>query len=183
MINGVLLQPLPYANGDRLVLVQQRAIINGQEGTPQLSIKEVYDFREQASSFDGLVEYHTMFFVLLGRGEPERVETGVVSSNFFDVLGVTPLLGRTFVDVDDDLDAEAVLVLSHEYWQQSFGGDPNVIGQVFEMNTRPHTVVGVLPPIPQFPNSNDVYMSTSVCPFRANAERTRMARIGVRSRT
>ncbi len=183
VINGVLLQPLPYANGDRLVLVQQRAIINGQEGTPQLSIKEVYDFREQASSFDGLVEYHTMFFVLLGRGEPERVETGVVSSNFFDVLGVTPLLGRTFVDVDDDLDAEAVLVLSHEYWQQSFGGDPNVIGQVFEMNTRPHTVVGVLPPIPQFPNSNDVYMSTSVCPFRANAERTRMARIGVRSRT
>ncbi len=170
VIYGVLLRPLPYQHGDRLVLLKQSApgirIANAQA-----SIPEFYDYREQASSVDELVEYHTMFFVLLGRGEPQRIQTGVVSDNFFDTLGVTPLLGRTFVDGEDDLDSEAVLVLSHDYWQNALGADPDVIGQVYEINTRPHTVVGVLPPIPQFPNEVDVYMPTSACPFRANAER------------
>jgi putative ABC transport system permease protein len=61
-----------------------------------------------------------------------------------------------------------VLMLSYPYWQSRFGGDPRVVGQVFEMNDRPHTVVGVLPPIPQFPNENDVYMPVSACPFRSS---------------
>lgn len=170
VIYGVLLKPLPYAHGERLVLLQQSAA--SRDGSEiAFSIRELYDYREQTAAFDGLVEFHNMFFVLLGRGEPERVQTGVVSANFFDVLGVTPEIGRTFVEGDDHLDAEAVLVLSHGYWQRAFGGDPEVVGQVFEMNNRPHTVVGVLPPIPAFPNEVDVYMPTSACPFRANGER------------
>ncbi len=112
-----------------------------------------------------------MSFDLLNRGEPDRVDTGVVSANFFDVLGVRPKLGRTFVDGDDDAGAPAVLVLSHEYWRTRFGGDPDIVGQTFQMNDRPHTVVGVLPPIPQYPADCDVYMPTSACPFRAAAER------------
>ena len=86
-----------------------------------------------------------------GRDEPERVQTGVVSANFFDLLGVKPLLGRTFRTGEDKHGAEAVLVLSHDYWMRSFGGDPKVVGRVFTMNDRPHTVVGVLPPIPGLP--------------------------------
>ena len=89
-----------------------------------------------------------MSFYPLNRGEPDRVDTGVVSANFFDVLGVRPKLGRTFVDGDDDAGAPAVQVLSHEYWRTRFGGDPNIVGQTFQMNDLPHTVVGVLPPIP-----------------------------------
>jgi putative ABC transport system permease protein len=68
-----------------------------------------------------------------------------------------------------------VLVLSHAYWRSRFGGDPRVVGQVFEMNDRPHTVIGVLPPMPQFPDENDVYMPVSACPFRS-AEAVRTAR-------
>ena len=79
-----------------------------------------------------------MWFILLGRAEPERVATGVVSSNFFDVLGVQPLFGRTFRAADDAPGAPAVLMLSHKYWQRSFGGDPSIVGQVFQMNDRPH---------------------------------------------
>ncbi len=171
VIYGVLLRPLPYENGERLVLLQSRT---APRGVIQTSIAELYDYRDQAWTLDELVEYHTMYFVLLGRDEPERVQTGVVSDNFFDTLGVTPLHGRTFVEGEDDLDSDAVLVLTYDYWQRAFGSDPDVVGQVFEMNTRPHTVVGVLPPIPQFPNTVDVYMPTSACPFRAGAER-RMA--------
>ena len=170
VINGVLLKPLPYEHGDRLVLLQQSAPLNNQP-TVGVSIKELYDYREQLASFDGLVEFHQMSFDLLRRGEPDRVATGVVSPNFFEVLGIKPLAGRTFVESDDDEGAEAVLVIGHAYWQTKFGGDRNIVGQVFEMNNRPHTVVGVLPPVPLYPNEVDVYMPTSACPFRSGAER------------
>ena len=170
VINGVLLKPLPYANGDRLVLIEQSAPLTSVPAVG-VSIKELYDYRAQLASFEGLVEFHQMNFDLLRRGEPDRVSTGVVSPNFFDVLGIAPIVGRTFIETDDDHGADAVLVLSHAYWQTRFGGDRSIVGQVLEMNDRPHTVVGVLPPVPQYPNDVDVYMPTSACPFRAAAER------------
>jgi len=94
-----------------------------------------------------------------------------VSPNFFNVLGIAPILGRTFVADDDKPGAPAVLVLSYSYWQKKFGGDRSIVGQVFEMNDRPHTVVGVLPNVPHYPQENDVYMPSSACPFRAAAEK------------
>jgi hypothetical protein len=86
---------------------------------------------------------------------------------------VTPLLGRTFRADDDSKNAPAVLVLSYAYWQHAVGGDPAIVGRTFELNDRIHTVVGVLPPIPQFPQSDppdDVYMPPSACPFRSNPQ-------------
>ncbi|MGE0462509.1 MAG: ADOP family duplicated permease [Vicinamibacterales bacterium] len=171
VINGVLLKPLPYEHGDRLVVVRQSAPLTGQN-TVGVAIAEYFDYREQAEVFDGLVEYHQMNFDLLNRGEPDRVSTGVVSANFFDLLGIKPVLGRTFVASDDVPGAEAVLVLSHTYWRTKFGGDPDIVGQVFEMNDRPHRVIGVLPNVPHYPQENDVYMPVLACPFRAAAERT-----------
>ena len=171
VINGVLLKPLPYEHGDRLVIVQQSRPLSGQ---PQVgvAIAEYFDYRERATDvFDGLVEYHQMNFDLINRGEPDRVNTGVVSHNFFDLLGITPILGRSFVAADDVRDAEAVLILSHTYWRTKFGGDPNIVGQVFEMNDRPHRVIGVLPNVPHYPQENDVYMPVLACPFRAAGER------------
>jgi predicted permease len=169
VIHGVLLKPLPYVDGDRLMLVRQSAPLAGQD-TVGVSIPELYEYRRELTNFTGLVEFHQMSFDLLNRGEPDRVATGVVSPNFFDVLGIRPRLGRTFVETDDDHGAEAVLVLSHSYWRTRFGGDPGIVGQVFEMNDRPHTVIGVLPPVPHYPQECDVYMPTSACPFRAAAE-------------
>jgi len=166
VVHGVLLQSLPYGGGDQLVKIQVDApgagISDGRYSVPELN-----DLRAMSHSFEGIVEYHAMFFILLGKPEPERVATGVVSANFFDLLGVRPALGRTFLPGEDKKGAEAVLVLSHAYWMRSFGGDPAVVGRVFEMNDRPHTVVGVLPPIPGYPEDNDVYMPVSACPFRS----------------
>ena len=170
VINGVLLKPLPYGNADRLLLIQQVAPLANAPNVG-ISIRELYEYRSQLTSFEGLVEFHQMSFDLLRRGEPDRVATGVVSPNFFDVLGIQPRLGRGFVESDDDHGAEAVLVLSHAYWRARFGGDPRIVGQVFEMNDRPHTVVGVLPAVPHYPAEVDVFMPTSACPFRARAER------------
>ncbi|HXS79749.1 MAG TPA: ABC transporter permease [Gammaproteobacteria bacterium] len=169
VIHSVLLAPLPYDDAGRLVLIRQSAPLAGQNDVG-VSIRELYDYRERLASFDALVEFHQMDFDLLRRGDPDRVATGVVSHNFFDVLGIRPLYGRTFVEADDRAGAEAVLVLGNAYWKSRFGGDPNVIGQVFEMNDRPHTVVGVLPPVALYPNEVDVFMPTVACPFRAAGE-------------
>src|ERR1700752_3104970 len=109
-----------------------------------------------------------MQVILLGRTEPERVEPGAGSWNFFDGLGVKPFEGRMFEPNDEKTDAPAVLLLSYEYWLRSFGGDPTVMGKVFRMNDKPHTVLGGLPPFPQYPEQNDVYMPSTACPFRSN---------------
>jgi predicted permease len=167
VVNAVLLKPLPYEHGDRLLVVQQQAPKAGLLDQP-FSVQEINDYRNQNHSLDGLVEYHNMNFILLGRSEPERVETGVVSWNFFDVFGVKPLFGRAFRGEDEQPGAPAVLLLSYEYWIRSFGGDPTVVGKTFTMNDRIHTVVGVLPPVPQYPDENDVYMPATACPFRSS---------------
>ena len=105
----------------------------------------------RSRALQSIVEYHSMPFILLGRGEPRRVQTGVVSANYFDVLGVKPLLGRGFRAGEDQTGAEPVLVLSYAFWQNRLGGDPGIVGRTFEMNDRIHTVIGVLPPVPQYP--------------------------------
>ena len=169
VIYGVLMRPLPYQDGSRLVVLHQlapRAAAGSQNQA--FSVQEIADYREQSQTLDGVAEHHTMSFILLGRDEPQRVQTAVVSANFFDLLGVKPLLGRTFLPSDDQKGADAVLVLSHKYWLASHGGDPNIAGKVFTMNDRPHTVIGVLPPIPQYPVESDVYMPTVACPTRSS---------------
>jgi predicted permease len=166
VVYGVLLRPLPYSHGGQLVVIHQRS--HGQEPDIPFSYKEIVDYREQTKTLDAVVEYHSMPFLLLGDDSAERVQTAVVSANFFDVLGVKPLLGRTFLASDESQNADAVLVLSYQYWQSHQGGDANIVGKVFHMNNRPHTVIGVLPPVPQYPAENDVYMPTSQCPFRSS---------------
>ncbi len=148
VVNAVLLKPLPYEHGERLILLRQGTSRAGQLGR-NVSVPELMDYRRQNRSLDALVEYHNMQFTLLGRSEPERVETGVVSWNFFDVLGVKPLAGRMFEPDDEKPGAPPVLLLSYEYWLRSFGGDPTVVGKTFRMNDKVHAVIGVLPPFPR----------------------------------
>jgi putative ABC transport system permease protein len=166
VVHAVLLRELPYEHGEQMMVLQQqrtRANVTNQA----FSAKEIADYRAMSETLDEVVEFHSMWFILLGRGEPERVQTGVVSHDFFEAFGIKPIVGRTFTAADDNPGADAVLILSYPYWKSRFGGDPSVVGQVFQMNDRPHTVVGVLPAIPEYPQQNDVYMPVSACPFRS----------------
>jgi putative ABC transport system permease protein len=165
VVNAVVLQPLPYERGDDLVLLRQEQARIENAG---FAIKDIDDIKAFSGALDAVVEYHNMYFILLGGQEPARVATGVVSWNYFDTLGVKPIVGRTFTAGDDAPGAPATLVLSHEYWTRVFDRDPAIVGRVFQMNDRPHTVVGVLPDVPMFPEPNDVYMPRSACPFRMN---------------
>jgi putative ABC transport system permease protein len=180
---ALLLRPLPFdAPADLVVL---------QHGTPAVtrdsfSPPELDDYR-RTTGFDALAEVHTMWFILLGTREegrpfvePQRVSTGVVSPDYFSMLGVRPAYGRMLNRDDDRPGAPAVLLLTDEYWRRAFGADPSVVGRVFEMNDRPHTVVGVLPAFPQYPQTVDVYMPTAACPFRSrpSVAADRRARMG-----
>lgn len=167
VINGVLLRPLPYADSNRIVHLQQTATRVGPDRIG-FSVQEVQDYRQQSRSFSDFAEYHSMTFTLLGAKVPERVVTGVVSASYFNVLGVKPVLGRLINASDETLSAPPVLMLSYAYWVREFGADPKVLGRPFTMNDRVHTVVGVLPPLPEFPDANDVYMPTTSCPFRSS---------------
>jgi putative ABC transport system permease protein len=167
VVHSVLLRSLPYPQAGQLIFIRQQEKKLGIEDL-SFSVKEIEDYRAQNRTLSGLVEYHAMSFTLFGHGDPERVRTGVVSANYFELFGVQPLLGRTFLPEDEKLGAPPVLVLSYEYWKNDFGSDPEIVGKTFEMNDKVHTVVGVLPPVPQYPNENDVYMPTSACPFRSS---------------
>ena len=164
--NAILIQPLPFSGGNHLLHLQQRRPGVGVENMP-FSVKEIEDYRSQNHTLDAVVEFHEMTFSLLGGREPARVDTGVVSANFFRILGVTPLYGRTFLDEDDTPTARPVLILSYNFWQKSFSADPNAVGRSYSMNDKEHVVVGILPPIPQFPSEVDVYMPTVACPTRS----------------
>jgi predicted permease len=171
VLNGVLLHPLPYADSSRLVRIRQDQPLRNQTNIG-VAISEVWDYRRNLKTIDDVVEYHQMTFTLFDKGEADRILAGVVSSTYFDAFGVKPLFGRTFRESDDVLGANPVLVLSNHYWLKHFGGDEHVVGKNVEMNDKVHTIVGVLPPIPGYPQDSDVYMPTSACPFRAAAELT-----------
>ena len=171
VIYGVLLKPLPYVDGDRLVLLQESAPRAGSGLHRHLHRRAL----RLPSAAHGLQRTGGVPPDVVRPAEPRRARPRRHRRGLGQLLrrarACAPKLGRTFVDGDDDAGAPAVLVLSHEYWRTRFGGDPDIVGQTFQMNDRPHTVVGVLPPIPQYPADCDVYMPTSACPFRAAAER------------
>jgi len=165
MVNGALVQRLPMANGERLVHFRQPSTRSSDEG---LSALEVSDLRRDTHTFSAVAEYHTLTFQLYGHGDPLRVTTGVVSDGFFDMLGVKPALGRTFRPGEEAVGAAPVVVLSHSFWMNQFHGDSSIVGATFTMNDRVHTVIGVLPPLPGYPDENDVWMPIGACPFRTS---------------
>jgi predicted permease len=167
VVNSVLLRELPYAQGNQLVIVRQSGLKAGVANMPW-SVEDLKDYRKRSRTLSDLVEYHSMTFTLRGGPAPRQVRTGVVSHGFFGYLGVKPILGRAFTDADEQPGAQPVLILSYEFWKGQERGDPNIIGKKYEMNDRAHLVIGVLPAIPQYPNENDVYMTTTSCPFRSN---------------
>jgi putative ABC transport system permease protein len=174
MVNGVLLRRLPYGANDRLVRLKQPSSTSPDA---RFSVLEIKDFRTQAKSLAATAEYHSMPFQLYGDGEPQRVQTGVVSDDFFNLLDVKPILGRVFLPGEEAVGAPPVVLLSYRYWMQKLGGDPKVVGSTFTMNDKIHTVIGVLPPLPTYPDDNDIWMPAGACPFRDRVMDNRRGRM------
>jgi predicted permease len=174
MVHGALLRRLPYAGDARLVHVTQPSATRPDS---RFSVPEIKDYRVQVKSFAAVAEYHSMAFQLYGRGEPQRVQTGVVSDDFFNLLGVKPLHGRAFAPGEEEVGAAPVVLLGYRYWMEHFGGDSSVVGTTFTMNDKTHTVIGILPPLPAYPDNNDIWMPAGACPFRDGVMNNRNGRM------
>jgi hypothetical protein len=144
--NGILLRPLPYPQSDRLAVIDETALKRGINSM-SVSFPNFLDWREQNNVFEDIATYYgTGRFSLSGVGEPVELRGSRVSQGLFEILRVSPQLGRTFTATEDRPDEDAVIILGHHLWQNRFGADPNIIGQKIMIGNRPRTVVGVMPP-------------------------------------
>ena len=166
VVQSVLLRPLPFKDDQRLVHIGHRSGVGVQNVT--YSIPEAADYQRQSKSFSGIAEYHSMIFTLVGHGEPDRILVGVVSSNYFEIFGIRPFLGRALLPSDDPVGRPPVLLLTHDYWQSKFGADPEIIGKSLQMNGHSIEVIGVLPPMPSYPGRDKIFISIASCPYRSS---------------
>ena len=139
VLNAVLLQALPFRAADRIVRIQE-------EPGGGVSPANFRDWRDQARSFTDIAVFSDFPFVLTGGAEPEPIRGGIVSSGYFRVLGMEPLLGRTLSAEEDRWGAPKVVVLSRGLWRRRFHSDRNVLGSRIALNGAPYTVIGVMPP-------------------------------------
>jgi predicted permease len=123
------------------------------------SVPEIEDFRTTSTKLAGIAEYSPMTFSLLGESDAVRMDVGLVTGNYFDVMGLAPILGRSFDERDDGTGADPVLMLTHDYWLQRFGGNPAVVGTSVTAGGRAVQIVGVLQPAPYFPGRIDAFMN------------------------
>ena len=166
VVNGMVLQATPFKDSEQLVVLRQQD--SNSEQSYGFSASELSDYQAQSSTLESIAEYHNMTFTMYGHDEPVRVRAGIVSSNFFELLDIKPILGRAFTEDEDDIGAEPLLLLTYEFWQREFDGRHDVINRSVEFNNRSHKIIGVLPHFPQFPNVNDIYMAIPSCPWRSS---------------
>lgn len=167
VVNRVLLNPLPFPESDRLVLVWGS---KPQEGQPELpfSQPDFEDLRAQSRSFDALGAWALGRGNVTGRAEAEQVQFATVTANLLDVLGVRPALGRTFAAAEERPGTPLVALISHGVWQRRFGGSPDIVGTMLMLDNRPHQIIGVLPAgfsFMTFPSATEVWIPLGNDPF------------------
>ena len=168
VVRGVLLKPLPNRDGDRLVYLRQSTDGPGGENVT-FSVPEIRDFRDGAKTLGGIAEYSPFTLILQGTNDAVRLNVGLVTGNFFDVMGLSPVLGRLTRPSDDGPGVPAVMVLTHEFWMKRFGGDASVIGKQVKLDGTSVTVIGVLQPAPFFPARIDALLNMVISPHHLSA--------------
>ena len=156
MVNGILLQPLPLPDPDRLVYANE---VNGKGVVISLAWPNYVDWRARAQSFQSLANSRDEPYTLTGVDRAQRLRGRRVTGNFFQTLGVSPVLGRGFTEEDDRPNTPPAVVISEPFWRTQLGADPAIIGRTLQLNDAAHTVVGVLPRDFQFVRPYDVFVS------------------------
>jgi len=145
IVNVVVLNPFPYKDPARLFFVRQSFPKIGIQDQFRASGPEFVDFTN-SGIFERVAAFEGVSRNLTGSDEPERVAAAKVSTEFFPMLGVEPLLGRTIAAAEQGPNGQRVLVISHGLWQRRFGGDRSVLGQTVSLDDEPFTIIGVMPP-------------------------------------
>ena len=168
VVRGVLLRPLVNRGEDRLVYIGQGATGAGVDNAT-FSVPEVRDFRQSVKSIGAFGEFSTVDFTLLGLGEPRIVHAGVVNGEYFDVVGLKPILGRLIEPTDDGRNAAGVAVLTNRFWRESLNSDPSVVGKVIRLDKGNATVIGVLEPSVPYPSDTEIIANIITSPHHLSA--------------
>jgi putative ABC transport system permease protein len=162
--NGILLRPLPYPQSDRLAVVDETALKRGIDSM-SVSYPNFLDWREQNTVFEDIgLHFGTSRFALSGAGEPVEIRGSRITQGLFEILRVSPQLGRTFTADEDRPDQDAVVILGYDLWQRNFGGDPNILGRQIVLSNRTRTVVGVMPRGFRFPEFSELWVPLALTP-------------------
>ncbi|HEU4391623.1 MAG TPA: ABC transporter permease, partial [Blastocatellia bacterium] len=163
VVNAVLLKPLPYYDPQRLVLVTE--VARDKEGGWIDEYAGAIDFilwQTETNAFEHLVAFNSGNMFLTGRGEPERLNAVWATADLLPALGVAPRLGRTFTPEEDRPEGAGVVILSHAFWQQRFGADPDIVGQSLTLDRKSCQVIGVMPPGFKFIQKADVLLPLAI---------------------
>jgi predicted permease len=142
VVNGVLLNPLPYANPDQLVWLAES---KPNFATGSISFPNFRDWHKNNRAFAAMGVYRPYSYNLTGLGEAEQLRAMFISSDFFSVLGVNPALGRSFVPGEDEIGAAPIAIISGGFWERKFGSSPDALGKSLILDGKSFTIVGVLP--------------------------------------
>jgi len=171
LVRGVLLKPLVNRDENRLVYIRQSAPSGGQDNTT-FSVPEISDIEGSVRSLSEFGDFSQMDFTMVGLGEPRIVHGGVVSGNYFDVMGLRPVLGRLVGPQDAGADAPGVIVLTYRFWSTSYKKDPGVIGKTVRLSSlgdRSATVIGVLEPSVPYPADTEIIGNLVISPHHLSA--------------
>jgi len=157
-VNAVILNPLPFPDSSRLVVMTETT---GRGEEMSVSLLNFEDWRVRARSFEEIGGTRFLSFNLIGVGAPERLIGQAVTGNFFKILGVQPQLGRTFSSEEEKYGAAPTVLISDSLWKRTFGSDPNIVGRKLNLGGIVYTVIGVTPPQFEFMVKSDVFAPMS----------------------
>jgi putative ABC transport system permease protein len=155
VVNGVLLNPLPYPQPEQLVTLHQS---KPYAATGSIPYPNFCDWRKENQAFSAMAISRPSSFSMIGAGEPEQVDGRWVSAEFFSVLGVKPALGRDFAPGEDERGVGPVVLISADLWQRKFNGSPDVLGKSLTLDDKSYSIVGALPSSFKLFHGVDVYL-------------------------
>ena len=157
IVNALLFRGLPYKNADRIVTIwETNADVHIGFDLLPVSVAAFDDWRKEGESFDAVSMLDSAPYAFTGGGAPERVAGVSTSASFFDVMGVEPILGRTYTPDEDQPGSRDVVVVSYALWRARFGGDPEICGKTMQLDGKGYTIIGVMPRGFQFPRAQDL---------------------------
>src|SRR5579884_2698311 len=171
LVRGILLRPLVNRDENRLIYIRQSAPGLGAENVV-FSVPELQDLRQRVKSLSAIGDFSTVGFTLNGLGEPREVRAGVVGGNYFEVMGLHPVLGRLLNAQDDGPSAAGAVVLTYRFWTTVLKSDPSVIGKVVRLGSfgsRTATIVGVLEPSVPYPSETEIIANVVTSPHHLSA--------------
>ena len=168
VVRGVLLRPLVNRDEDRLIYIRQSAPGLGDENTT-FSVPELDDLRAGVKTLSAFGDFSTIGFTMVGLGEPREVQAGVVGGNYFEVMGLHPVLGRLVEPQDDGPKAPGVVVITYRFWANNLNKDTSVIGKTVRLGSVPATVIGVLEPCVPYPQETEIIANVVTSPHHLSA--------------